>query len=89
MAKAAEGDNPAAQKLADGLYQFTLLDSGSYTISAWEDLSPQRAPSRRSSAACAPPARLDVSPVLVQGSDSETKEITLTFASPDCGNQAQ
>ena len=86
MAKADVGDNPAAQKLADGLYQFTLLDSTSYTISAWEELSPQRPGSapRRGGTACATPARLDAGPVVVQGSDSETKEISLSFASPVC-----
>lgn len=86
MAKAEAGDNPAAQKLADGLYQLTLLDSTNYTISAWEDLSPQRTLARRGRAACSPPARLDAPPVVVQGSDADTKEITLTFPTPGCGD---
>jgi hypothetical protein len=95
MAKAEQGENPAAAKIADGVYQFTLLESAQYTISAWEDLDPQRAPlrhraSNRTAGAdgaeeeCASPARLDAAPMTVAGSDADTKEITLIFASPDC-----
>lgn len=84
MAKADAGDNPAAQKLAEELYEFTLLDSANYTISAWEDLSPQRIAARRGDAACSIPARLDAAPVVVQGSDADTKEVTLSFAGPVC-----
>ena len=84
MAKADAGDNPAAQKVADGLYEFTLLDATNYTISAWEDLSPQRAVAGRGDAACSPPARVDAEPVVVQGSDSDTKEISLVFVGPAC-----
>lgn len=95
MAKAEQGENPAAQKIADGVYQFTLLESTQYTISAWEDIDPQRAPSRRRSNTrtagvdggdeeCAAPARLDAAPTAVAGSDADTKEITLVFATPDC-----
>ena len=87
MAKADQGDNPAARRLADGLYEFTLLESANYTISAWEDLNPQRTtPHRRRSAECAPVARLDAAPVSIQGSDSDTKEVTLTFAKPGCSD---
>jgi len=84
MAKADAGDNPAAQKVADELYEFTLLDATNYTISGWEDLSPQRAAAHRGDAACSPPARVDAEPVVVQGSDSDTKEISLVFVSPAC-----
>ncbi len=39
MAKADDGTaNPAAAKIADGLFEFTLLQSARYTVSAWEDL---------------------------------------------------
>jgi len=86
MAKADQGDNPAAFKVAEGLYEFTLLDSTNYTISGWEDVSPQRAVPRRRGAACAVPARIDAAPVAIQGSDSDTKEVSLSFAAPDCGN---
>ncbi len=86
MAKADAGDNPAAQKIADGLYEVTLLESANYTISAWEDLSPQRLVARRGGVACAPPARIDAAPIVIQGSDSETQEVNLTFASPVCSN---
>ena len=85
MAKADQGDNPAAQKVADGLYQFTLLDSASYTISAWEDLSAQRSTAHRGRAECSPPPRVDAAPVVVQGSDSDIKEVSLLFEGPDCG----
>jgi len=86
MAKADAGDNPAAQKIADGLYEVTLLESANYTISAWEDLSPQRLVARRGGAACAPPARIDAAPIVIQGSDSKMQEVNLTFASPVCSN---
>jgi hypothetical protein len=86
MAKADRGDNPAARKLADGLYEFTLLESGNYTISAWEDLNPQRVTPHHRGPACAPPTRLEAVAVSVQGSDSDVKAITLTFAKPACSN---
>jgi hypothetical protein len=95
MAKAEQGENPAAQKIAEGIYQFTLLESAHYSISAWEDLDPQRAPLRRRGSnrtagadsadeECAAPARLDAAPVEVAGSDADTNEITLVFAAPNC-----
>jgi hypothetical protein len=95
MAKAEQGENPAAHNIADGVYQFTLLESAQYTISAWEDLDPHRAPLRHRAGnrtagtdgadeECAAPARLDAAPAVVSGSDADTKEITLVFAAPDC-----
>lgn len=84
MAKADRGDNPAARKVADGLYEFTLLESGNYTISAWEDLNPQRTVAHRKAPVCAPPTRIDATSVSIQGSDSDVKAITLTFAKPAC-----
>jgi len=86
MAKADQGDNPAARKLAPGLYEFTLLESSNYSISAWEDLNPQRAAPHQRKVACAPIVRLEAAPVSVQGSDSDTQEVTLTFAKPACSN---
>lgn len=87
MAKADQGDNPAAQKIADGLYQFTLLQSANYTISAWEDLTPKRAASRHGQADCPAPARIETPPLTVAGSDPATKEITLVFSLPACPAQ--
>jgi hypothetical protein len=89
MATADRGDNPSAQELGDGLYQFSLIDSASYAISAWEDLAPRRAAASRGSADCWAPARIDAAPVAVSGSDADTKEITLTLIDPPCGKEAQ
>jgi hypothetical protein len=83
MAKADQGDNPAAEKLADGLYQFTLLDSANYSISAWEDLSVHAA-AHRGKGACTIAPRMDAAPVSVAGSDADTKEVTVSFAKPEC-----
>jgi hypothetical protein len=85
MAKADSGENPSAQKLGDGLYQFTLLESGNYTLSAWEDLTPRRAAPSRSHADCSPPSRVEAEPVTVSGSDADTKNVALTLRSPACG----
>jgi hypothetical protein len=86
MAKADNGENPSAEKLADGSYQFTLLESANYTVSAWEDLTPRRAaPVRRGKTAEPLPARIDAEPVSVAGMDKDTKTITLTFVSPISG----
>ena len=89
MAKADDGENPAAEKLSEGLYQFTLLESAHYTISAWEDLDPQRASARRGAKDCIAPPRIDAEPVVVNASDADTKEITLTFANPGCTKQTE
>ncbi|MGB9068504.1 MAG: hypothetical protein WCC21_08030 [Candidatus Acidiferrales bacterium] len=86
MAKADNGENPSAERLADGSYQFTLLESANYTISAWEDLTPRRpAAARRKGADPALPARIDADPVSVAGADKNTKTITMTFVSPISG----
>jgi hypothetical protein len=95
MAKAGQGENPAAQKIAEGVYQFTLLEAAQYTITAWEDLDPQHAPLRhragnRTSGTdgadeeCTAPARLEAPPVTVSGSDTDAKEITLVLVPPEC-----
>jgi hypothetical protein len=84
MAKASEGENPAAQRIGEGVYDFTLLQSGHYTISAWEDLDPQRLSQRRGKETCTIPARIDAEPATVDGADAEITEITLTFPSAAC-----
>lgn len=43
MAKADKGDNPSAQKIAEGVYAFTLIKAAHYTISAFEDVDPSAA----------------------------------------------
>jgi hypothetical protein len=58
-AHAEKGDNPAAHKISDALYEFTLLQSASYTFSAWEDLDPQRLNQRHGQTTCTIPARID------------------------------
>jgi len=89
MAKADSGENPSAQKLGDGLYQFTLLESGNYTLSAWEDLTPRRAAPSRSHADCSPPSRIEAEPVTISGSDADSKSVALTLSSPACDKQTR
>lgn len=84
MAKADHGRNPAAAKIRDGLYQFTLLESANYTISAWEDLARQRGASRVKSAPCAPPSRIDAASVAVSGSDETATDLLLVFPAVGC-----
>jgi hypothetical protein len=86
MAKADDGTaNPAVEKIADGLFEFPLFASGHYTISAWEDLDPQRAAGR--GANCTIPSRIDAGPISIDASDSSTKEVTLTFSAVECNKQ--
>ncbi len=87
MAKADQGENPAAQRIAEGVYDFTLLQSTHYTISAWEDLDPQHFSQRRGKESCSIPARIDAEPVTIDGADAETNDITVTFPSIACENQ--
>ena len=64
MAKSEDGTaNPAAAKLDEGLFEFPLLETAHYTISAWEDLDPQQSQCGRG-AACTMPARIDAGPVV-------------------------
>jgi hypothetical protein len=87
-AKAVDGENPAARKLDEGLYGFTLLESVKYSISAWEDLDPAHHNTRRGGdSACEQPARMDAPAIVVDGSDGETKEITLTLRAPECQSE--
>jgi hypothetical protein len=88
MAKADQGENPAAQEIGDGLYQFTLFRSGSYTISSWEDLTPPR-PGENPHPDCTIPARIETPPAVVSGGDISVKEIDLTYESPACTKDSQ
>jgi hypothetical protein len=86
-ATADQGENPAARKIDDSVYQFTLLESAQYTISAWEDLDPHRSGARRGASDCLAPARIDAPPAVISGSDPATKQITLVFPGPECTKQ--
>ena len=88
MAKAEDGsENPAAKKIDDAVFEFPLLESGRYTVSAWEDLDPQRPGARGPS--CTIPARIDTAPVSVEGADKEAKEVTLIFPAVECAKQEE
>jgi hypothetical protein len=92
MGKAEDGGggNPSAVKIGEGAYEFTILENAKYTFSAWEDLDPSRAgaaASKRGSE-CNLPARIEAPSVTVDGADPEAKEITLTFAKPECQSDA-
>lgn len=87
MAKAEKESNPAARKIAEGVYEFTLLESDRYSIYAWEDLLPERSAPRGGNTACIIPARIETPTVTIDGSDQSTKEITLSFANVECGTQ--
>lgn len=91
MARAdGTGLNPAAEKISEELYEFTLLQSGRYTISAWEDLDPQRAvPTRHGQPSCSIPARIETMPVEVDASDTTFKDVTLVFAAVGCTSGEQ
>jgi hypothetical protein len=88
-AQAEQGGNPAARKIGEGLYEFTLLQSARYTFSAWQDLDPQHASQRHGDTSCAIPARIDSDAVTVDGADEDAKTITLTFVPPSCDNETQ
>jgi hypothetical protein len=83
-AKADQYENPSANKIGDSVYQFSLFDAANYTISAWEDLTPQRVVGKN---ACQLPARLEAPSVSVAGADTTAKEITLSFPKPTCTQQ--
>jgi hypothetical protein len=87
MAKAEQGENPAAQRIGEAIYDFTLLRSSHYTISAWEDLDPQHLSQRRGKETCTIPARIDADSASVDGADTDTTELTLTFPSLACDKQ--
>lgn len=84
--KADKWENPSVNRVSDGLYVFTLFKDANYTISAWENLAPQRvAPKRK--AACILPVSIQAGSVSVSGANANTKEVTLTFPKPVCGKQ--
>jgi hypothetical protein len=58
-AHAEKGENPAARKIGEGLYEFTLLQSTGYAFSAWEDLDPHRQNQRHGQTSCGIPARIE------------------------------
>jgi hypothetical protein len=87
VAKADEGDNPSAEEVADGIYEFTLLDGSNYTISAYEDITPPAMRSGSKPPACPLPARIETPAVTIAGSDSDTKEVLLVFPEPACQKQ--
>jgi hypothetical protein len=87
MAQADQGENPAVRKISEDLYEFTLLASAHYSISAWEDLLPQQAPAHKTGAECVVPAKIETAAVTVDGSDPETKQVTLSFSAVECGKQ--
>ena len=84
MAKADHGRNPAARKVGADVYEFTLLESANYKISAWEDLARQRGPARGRNPQCLPPARIDAASVDVAGSDETAKDLELIFPAAGC-----
>lgn len=84
-ARADKYENPSAEKISDSLYSLTLFKDVNYTISAWEDLTPQA--STRGKNACAMPSRIAAPEVIVGGSDNATKDVTLTLPKPACAKQ--
>ncbi len=84
VATADDGQNPSAEKVGDDLYQFPLLETTNYKLSAWEDLIPRRGVAGRRALSCALPARIDAEPVTIAGTDTEAKAVTLTLAIPSC-----
>ena len=93
--QADKGDNPAAHKIGESLYEFTLLQSARYTFSAWEDLDPQRLSQRHGDTTCTVPARIESDTRNIDAADAPSDNatgnsggapsvITLTFNSPPC-----
>lgn len=85
-AKADQGENPAARKIGDALYEFTLLRSAQYTFTAGEDPNPGHPGSRGRGGVCIVPAHIESPSVTVDGEDEGTKQIILEFPSVPCGN---
>jgi hypothetical protein len=86
-AKADKWENPSAQKISDGEYQFTIFDDANYTISAWQDLKPQRIAVPGGKGTCAAASRVNAESISISGADASTKEITLVFPKPACAAQ--
>jgi hypothetical protein len=85
-AQADLGANPAARKVDDGTYEFVLVQSANYSISAYEDLAPKRAAPNATPPDCSAPARIQVDPVKVAGSDLNAAEVTLAFPEQGCAS---
>ena len=88
-AQADVGLNPASHKVDEGTYDFVLVQTANYSVSAYEDLAPKRAAPSAKISDCSAPARIQVDPVQVAGSDVNTEEITLTFPEPVCAVATQ
>jgi hypothetical protein len=84
-AQADQGENAAARKIGEALFEFNLLTSAHYTFTAGEDPDPGR-PGARSRRECSVPAHIETPPVTVDGAEEKTKQITLEFPSIPCGN---
>lgn len=84
-AQADQGENPAARKIGDAVYEFSILKSAHYTFTAGEDPDPGH-PGSRGKRQCGIPAHIDANPVTVQGADEDTKQIDLEFPSVPCTN---
>jgi hypothetical protein len=87
MGKAEDGGNPSAQKTGEGVYEFTILENSKYTFSAWEDLDPERTGQKKGEENCTVPARIEASPVTIDGADESANEATLMFVMPPCQTQ--
>jgi len=87
VAKAEQGENPSAEEVAEGVYEFTILESGNYAISAYEDITPPLLRPGSKPPACTLPARIETPAVKIAGSDTDTKEVLLTFPEPACQSQ--
>jgi hypothetical protein len=87
-ATAEKGDNPAARKISEGVYEFTLLQSTSYTFSAWEDLDPQRLSQRHNQTTCTIPARIDSNTQKLNAANSDVANTTAGDAPSDATNNA-
>jgi hypothetical protein len=86
MAKGDQGENPAAQKVGDGVFDFTLLESAHYALTAWEDIEPAKpGKAHQRNENCEMPPRIESDSLFVDGADEGTKEITLTFGAIPCG----
>lgn len=120
-AKADQGENPIAYRLANGSYELTLLEGVNYQISGWGYMDVQKPalrprPAHRSKtqkaspatidasssdadgaastqtpaaagSTCGPGGRVDATSLMVDGSDSGLKEVTLTFPQVSCTSQ--
>ncbi|MBZ5500616.1 MAG: hypothetical protein LAN59_00040 [Acidobacteriia bacterium] len=84
MVKAGQGENPRPERLSDELYRLTLLESATYTISAWQELEVQAPASQTDDSPCAFPARITTGSITISGSDTAAKEVLLVFPEPDC-----